>query len=60
MPPLRTLLLSLLIAALLATIGRADTLDAVRSRGELVWGADREGGGPYVFSDPEHPRRDWL
>ena len=25
------------------------TLDAVRSRGTLRWGADKEGGGPFVF-----------
>ena len=35
----------------------ADALAAVRARGELVWGADREGGGPYVYPDPEDPRR---
>jgi polar amino acid transport system substrate-binding protein len=35
----------------------ADALDAVRKRGELIWGADGEGGGPYVFSDPADPRR---
>lgn len=23
----------------------------------LVWGADAEGGAPYIFADPEHPKR---
>jgi len=36
--------------------GRADTLADIRARGELVWGADREGGGPYVYPDPNDPR----
>ena len=28
---------------------RADDLDDVLARGELRWGADQEGGGPYVY-----------
>jgi polar amino acid transport system substrate-binding protein len=35
----------------------AADLDEVRSRGELVWAADQEGGGPHVFPDPENPTR---
>lgn len=27
------------------------------ARGELVWGADQEGGGPYVYPDPADPSR---
>ncbi len=34
-----------------------DTLSAVRARGYLVWGADSEGGGPYVYPHPADPRR---
>jgi len=34
-----------------------DTLDAVRDTGELRWGADAEGGAPYVFPDPQNPSR---
>jgi polar amino acid transport system substrate-binding protein len=33
----------------------ADTLRAVRDRGELRWGADAFGGAPYVFQDPMDP-----
>jgi polar amino acid transport system substrate-binding protein len=29
----------------------------VLARGELVWAADQEGGGPHVYVDPEHPTR---
>jgi polar amino acid transport system substrate-binding protein len=35
----------------------AGDLDDVRRRGELVWAADEEGGGPHVFPDPDDPRR---
>lgn len=35
----------------------ADTLDTIRARGELLWGADAEGGAPYVYPDPEHPEK---
>lgn len=36
---------------------RADALDDVRARGKLIWGGDEEGGGPYVYPNPEDPRR---
>ena len=32
-----------------------DALARVRARGELRWGADAQGGAPYVFQDPEDP-----
>ncbi|OWY73385.1 hypothetical protein B7486_03310 [cyanobacterium TDX16] len=32
-----------------------DALDRIRDCGELVWGADQEGGGPFVFPDPDNP-----
>jgi polar amino acid transport system substrate-binding protein len=35
----------------------ADALAGVRQRGSLIWGADCEGGGPYVYPDPADPRR---
>jgi polar amino acid transport system substrate-binding protein len=37
------------------TLARADALQDIRAAGELVWGADAEGGAPYVFADAEHP-----
>lgn len=30
-------------------------LAALRARGELTWGADAQGGAPYVFADPMDP-----
>ena len=35
----------------------ADTLDAIQKRGELLWGADAEGGAPYVYPDPQRPEQ---
>src|SRR5580765_6564434 len=41
-----------------AGVGQAaDTLQTIRQRGLLTWGADAEGGAPYVFSDPQDPQR---
>jgi polar amino acid transport system substrate-binding protein len=34
-----------------------DTLGAIRRRGVLRWGADAEGGAPYVFPDASHPEK---
>jgi polar amino acid transport system substrate-binding protein len=49
-------------AALVALVAvalpaRAAELDEVIARGELVWAADQEGGGPHVFLDPKDPGR---
>ena len=41
----------------LSSAAVAAELDDVRRRGELVWAADQEGGGPHVFPDPADPRR---
>lgn len=34
----------------------ADALSEIQRRGTLIWGADAEGGGPYVYPDPANPR----
>jgi polar amino acid transport system substrate-binding protein len=48
----------LFVAAVLAVSStRAAELDEVLRRGELVWAADQEGGGPHVFPDPAEPTR---
>jgi polar amino acid transport system substrate-binding protein len=41
----------------MAEMARAAELEAVMARGELVWAADQEGGGPHVFPDPDAPQR---
>jgi len=35
--------------------GGGGTLDKIRARGVVEWGADLQGGEPYVFEDPDHP-----
>ncbi|HKQ47669.1 MAG TPA: ABC transporter substrate-binding protein/permease [Phycisphaerae bacterium] len=44
-------------ACSVATTARADGLDDLRARGTLIWGADQEGGGPYVYPDPANADR---
>src|SRR6266700_4931688 len=35
----------------------ADHLQDIRARGVLLWGADAEGGAPYVYPDPQKPEQ---
>jgi polar amino acid transport system substrate-binding protein len=35
----------------------ADHLQTILTRGELLWGADAEGGAPYVYPDPQKPEQ---
>ncbi len=50
--------LLLLLAVLFGPINAfADALNDVRGRGALRWGADEEGGAPFVFRDREDPNR---
>lgn len=32
-------------------------LDRIKERGSIIWGADAEGGAPYIFPDPENPEK---
>ncbi len=53
---LRILVLAIGAWTLLApAAARADALDDVQRRGVLRWGADAEGGGPYVYPDEKNP-----
>jgi polar amino acid transport system substrate-binding protein len=58
----RALLLGLVLVCLPTFAQEAPSaepqgLAAVRARGELLWGADAQGGAPYVFQDPMDPNR---
>lgn len=53
----RTVCLGIVLAVVAGNASHADSLDDVRSRGRLIWGADREGGGPFVYGDPKDPTR---
>ncbi|NTU43836.1 MAG: amino acid ABC transporter substrate-binding protein, partial [Nitrospirales bacterium] len=33
------------------------SLEQIKERGYLLWGADAEGGAPYVFPDPKAPEK---
>jgi polar amino acid transport system substrate-binding protein len=44
-----------LLYFILPKTASADDLDEIHRRGILIWGADQEGGGPYVFPDPKNP-----
>src|SRR5260221_436953 len=49
--------LILLLAGRALPVSGADHLEAIKSRGVLLWGADAEGGAPYVYPDPQKPEQ---
>ena len=51
------LLLTFLLAGQARFASGADTLEKIRRDGELLWGTDAEGGGPYVYPDPQKPEQ---
>lgn len=56
----RGLLLVLAMAFALAGCGTSSdpagqTLAGIQQRGEITWGADIQGGEPYVYEDPQNP-----
>jgi polar amino acid transport system substrate-binding protein len=57
MPKLVPALLALAVTLLFAPRARADLLDEVRAKKVLVWGADQEGGGPYVYPRDDDPNQ---
>ncbi|PYJ97432.1 MAG: amino acid ABC transporter permease [Verrucomicrobia bacterium] len=54
---LYSLLTVLLLASRPLSSFAADTLEAIRNRGALLWGADAEGGAPYAYPDPQKPEQ---
>ena len=50
----RVLLAALAVATggCAAAAATESALDRIRARGELTWGADEQGGEPYVYEDP--------
>ena len=47
---------SILTALSCAPTTNPDTLAQIRRTGRLVYGCDKEGGGPYAYPDPADPR----
>lgn len=52
----RTFFLLALLAGRSFTLA-ADHLQEIKQRGVLRWGADAEGGAPYVYPDPQNPKQ---
>jgi polar amino acid transport system substrate-binding protein len=46
-----------LLASRPSTSFAADHLQEIKNRGVLLWGADAEGGAPYVYPDPQKPEQ---
>ena len=53
----RSFAFTFLLLAFLPFGAKGDTFDQIKSRGVLKWGADAEGGAPYVFPDRQDPNR---
>lgn len=51
------LALALALGACSQDAGRVTTLAEIRQRGEITWGADLQGGEPYLYEDPQDPNR---
>jgi len=50
----------IVLVALLAACGSDEhgaTLKAIKDRGYLTWGADLQGGEPYLYEDPANPTK---
>jgi polar amino acid transport system substrate-binding protein len=47
----------LLLASRPTPVFSADHLETIKSSGVLRWGADAEGGGPYIYPDPQKPEQ---
>src|SRR6185295_5786206 len=46
-----------LFASRSVSVFAADSLQEIKQRGVLRWGADAEGGAPYVYPDPRRPEQ---
>src|SRR2546430_8717942 len=51
------LLVFLQLASGILSASAADHLAEIKNRGVLLWGADAEGGAPYVYPDPNKPEQ---
>src|SRR5690349_3996231 len=46
-----------LLAGRASSLFASDSLQEIKQRGVLRWGADAEGGAPYVYPDAQHPEK---
>lgn len=49
--------LTILLASRAEPVLAGDHFQAIQKAGVLRWGADAEGGAPYVYLDPQHPEQ---
>src|SRR5271157_2198933 len=47
----------LLVSGSAPSASGTDRLAEIKQRGVLLWGADAEGGAPYVYPDPQKPEQ---
>jgi polar amino acid transport system substrate-binding protein len=55
-PLARALVIAVAFAACSGSEPSGNTLAQIRERGEITWGADVQGGEPYVYEDPVNPK----
>ena len=51
------LVISICLMPVSPAFGQDDSLRTIQTLGTLVWGADQEGGGPFVFPDEKDPNK---
>ena len=49
--------IGIIIYAVAPSKPKDGTLEKIKKRGYLLWGADAEGGAPYAFPDPKDPSK---
>ena len=54
---LSPLVLAIVFISSIPAVGQDESLRTIQSKGTLVWGADQEGGGPFVFPDEQDPNK---
>jgi polar amino acid transport system substrate-binding protein len=52
----RASVIAIALAACSGSEPSGNTLAQIRERGEITWGADVQGGEPYVYEDPVNPK----
>ncbi|MCA9056178.1 MAG: ABC transporter permease subunit, partial [Planctomycetaceae bacterium] len=57
LPILRQFIVVTLGLHLLSPLFAGEALERIRQRGTLIWGADQEGGGPFVYPAADDPSR---
>ncbi len=54
---LKWIVVSAICAIIAANCFADDALEVIQKRGTFIWGADQEGGGPFVLPSPDDPTK---